>query len=246
MVLTYQYLWRYPEVIKMLNRAQGVIPGDPSVSMTLAQTAVDERADLGPLQEILQRPIAMDASSTRAVEDPNYLLCLRTQAAADRALANFRAEGVPNVGVIVPHAYWEGVVARWENDSPRARAAFLAARALVAPVVASQPQLASAVGLLGAIDAGLGQKDQAVAEGLRACALLPTSLDASDGPLIAAKLAQIYAWTGNKQAAIDEIAEIEKKPNLLTYGVLKLNPIWDDLRGEPRFEALVETLAPKG
>ena len=244
-------VWRASSEFPFVVGAEGTcrvlvgIPDDPQVRMTRAQLALDESADLQPLQEALQQPIAKSTSLTRAADDPNYLLCLRSQAVAARALTNFRAEGSPAIGTIVPHSYWEGVVARWEKDPVRARAAFTAARALVAPVVAAQPQLASAVSLLGVIDAGLSRREEAVAEGTSAAALLPTSQDASDGPIIATRLAQIYAWTGNKQAAIDEIAEIEKKPNLLSYGILKLNPIWDDLRDEPRFEALLKSLAPK-
>ena len=72
-----------------------------------------------------------------------------------------------------------------------------------------------------------------------------TAEQGSEGVGIAADLAQIYAWTGEKAAAVDQIAAIEKVPNLLTYGHLKLHPLWDDLRGDLRFEALVASLAPK-
>ena len=58
-------------------------------------------------------------------------------------------------------------------------------------------------------------------------------------------LAVIYAWTGEKDRAIERLAEIAKLPNDISYGHLRLNPLWDPLRGDPRFEAIVASLAPK-
>ena len=121
-VLTYEYLWRYPDMIKTLNRVLAVVPDDPDVRLQLAQEPVDERADVKALEEIVQRPIAETSLFQRQVEEPAYLLCLHSRAAADRSLASFRAEGEAEVGAMVPHAYWEGVVARWEkgpSEGPR-------------------------------------------------------------------------------------------------------------------------------
>ena len=62
---------------------------------------------------------------------------------------------------------------------------------------------------------------------------------------MAANLAQIYAWVGEKDLAIEQIDSVERIPNYLSYGLLKLHPYWDSLRGDPRFEKIVATLAPK-
>jgi hypothetical protein len=95
------------------------------------------------------------------------------------------------------------------------------------------------------IDAGLGKKDEAIREGRRACDLLPPTKDAIDGINLAVNLAQIYTWTNEKELAIQQIAEIERAPNNLSYGLLKLHPNWDSLRGEAEFEKIVASLAPK-
>ena len=95
------------------------------------------------------------------------------------------------------------------------------------------------------IDAGLGRKEQALQEGRRACELLPISKDAIAGADLVVNLAQIYAWTGEKDRAIDQIAVVERVPNMLSYGLLKLHPYWDSLRGDPRFERIVASFAPK-
>jgi len=58
-------------------------------------------------------------------------------------------------------------------------------------------------------------------------------------------LAQIYTWIGDKDHAIEQIAALERVPNPLSYGLLKLQPDWDSLRGDLRFEKIVTSLAPK-
>jgi hypothetical protein len=62
---------------------------------------------------------------------------------------------------------------------------------------------------------------------------------------LAVNLAQIYSWAGEKDLAIEQIAAVERVPNYLTYGLLQLHPYWDSLRGDPRFEKIVASLAPK-
>src|SRR5262249_55084127 len=155
------------------------------------------------------------------------------------------AEAVVNNGFNNPGAYWDGVIARCQGDSARAQAAFTAARKEVEETVEKQPDFAAAFSLLGTIDAGLGRKEEAIREGLHGCELLPISKDAIDGLDLAITLAQIYAWTGEKDRAIEQIAVVERVPNTLSYGVLKLHPYWDSLRGDPRFEKIVASLAPK-
>jgi predicted Zn-dependent protease len=150
-----------------------------------------------------------------------------------------------NGGVNYPRAYWQGVVARWQGDSAKAQTAFAAARSEVAKILEKQPDFPASLSLLGLIDAGLGKKEEALREGRRACELLPISADAVDGPTLAVNLAQIYAWTGEKDLAIEQISAVERVPNNLSYGFLKLHPNWDSLRGDPRFEKIVASLAPK-
>src|SRR4029077_2936344 len=166
-------------------------------------------------------------------------------AAAARVLTNYPRDGVVSNGVNYPHAYSEGVVARWQGDSAKAQAAFTAARSEVEKTVEKQPDFAAALSLLGMIDAGLGRKEEALREGRRACELLPISKDAIDGAVFAVNLAQIYVWTGEKGLAIKQIEAVEHVPNFLSYGLLKLHPQWDSLRSDPRFEKLVAAEAPK-
>ena len=95
------------------------------------------------------------------------------------------------------------------------------------------------------IDAGLGRKEDAIREGRRAVELLPLSKDAIVGAALMENLALIYAWTGEKEAASDQLAILTSIPHDLSYGRLRLHPAWDPLRGHPAFEKIVASLAPK-
>jgi TolB-like protein/class 3 adenylate cyclase/Tfp pilus assembly protein PilF len=245
LALTYQPQRRYADEVRTYDRAQAIVPGDPLSRILRAMIALDWRADIKPFETTLATLIAENPAMPLAVDTLNYALCDRTATIATKALANYPREGVVNNGVNYPHAYWEGVIARCQGDSTKARAAFMAARREVEKTVEKQPDFAAALSLLGMIDAGLEQKEDALREGRRACELLPSSKDAIDGGVLAINLAQIYAWSGEKDRAIEQIAAIQRIPNILSYGLLKLHPYWDSLRGDPRFEKIVASLAPK-
>jgi hypothetical protein len=99
--------------------------------------------------------------------------------------------------------------------------------------------------VLGLIDAALGRKEEALREGRRAVELLPVEKDAIRGPAVIKYLAMIAAWAGDKDLACQQLAIIVRPPSPVTYGQLKLLPFWDPLRGDPRFEKIVASLAPK-
>jgi hypothetical protein len=134
----------------------------------------------------------------------------------------------------------EGCVGRTFGDDTAARKAFAAARIEVERTVREQPDYGPALCMLGLIDAGLGRKEEAIREGRRASELLPVAKDATNGTHIIHMLGIIYAWTGEKDLAIEQIAATLQVPSVLSYGELKLHPFWDPLRGDPRFEKLVE------
>jgi TolB-like protein/Tfp pilus assembly protein PilF len=246
LMLSYLSQRRYADEARILDRVLTVVPGDPLTRITQAEVALDWRGDIKPYQTTLGSLIAENPGIAPDVDHPDYALCERTVTAAARMLTNYPRDGVStSYGVNCPHAYWKGVVARWQGDSVKAHSAFSAARSEVEKILEKQPNFTAALSLLGMIDAGLGRKEEALREGRRACELLPISKDAIDGAALAVNLAQIYAWTGEKDLAIEQIASVERIPNLLSYGLLKLHPYWDSLRGDPRFEKIVVSLAPE-
>jgi TolB-like protein/class 3 adenylate cyclase/Flp pilus assembly protein TadD len=246
LTLSYLSQRRYADEARIFDRILTVVPGDPLTRINQAEVALDWQGDIKPYQTTLSILLAENPGIASDVDHPDYALCERTASAAARILTNYPRDGVStSYGVNCPHDYWEGVVARWQGDSVKAHSAFSVARRAVEQILEKQPNFAAALSLLGVIDAGLGRNDEALREGRRACELLPVSKDAIDGAALAVNLAQIYAWTGEKDLAVEQIVALERIPNSLSYGILKLHPYWDSLRGDPRFEKTVASLAPK-
>ena len=128
---------------------------------------------------------------------------------------------------------------------PGAHSAFTAARAEAEKIVRARPGSAGPLRALALIDAELGQKEIAIQEGRAVCDLEPVEKDAVFGVLRLTDLARIYALTGEKDLASQQLEIVSKLPCGPSYGELRLNPDWDALRGDPRFEKIVASLAPK-
>jgi len=141
---------------------------------------------------------------------------------------------------LLSRSFVEGLIARLRKDEGKARSAFVAARAEQQKVVQAQPNDSQELGLLGLIDAYLDRKEEALREGRRAVELLPMEKDPLEGVRLVANLAMIAAWVGNKDLAFEQLESIIHLPSPLSYGGLKLFPWWDPLRGDPRFEKILE------
>jgi serine/threonine-protein kinase len=131
------------------------------------------------------------------------------------------------------------------QDEGKARSAFTAARSEQEKIVQAQPDYGPPLCVLGLIDAGLGRKEEALREGRRAVELLPVEKDAINGVRMIKYLAMIAAWSGDKNLAREQFTIALRYPTSPSYGELKLLPFWDPLRGDPRFEKIVASLAPK-
>jgi TolB-like protein/Flp pilus assembly protein TadD len=145
----------------------------------------------------------------------------------------------------VPKAFFEGLIYHYQGDKLKAAAAFERARIVAEQLVRESPDDAPRHALLGEILAALGQKDAAISEGKHATRLLPESEDAYDGPQISAALAEIYAWTGENDEALQLLDHLLATPNGMTVPLLKLDPVWDPLRQDPRFQALIDKYGAK-
>jgi serine/threonine-protein kinase len=178
----------------------------------------------------------------------NCALAERDAAAANDALLA-SGENSINLGqfgdVLFNRRFVEGVIARMTKDDDKARLAFTAARAEQEKIIQAQPNFGPALCVLGLIDAGLGRKEQALREGRRAVELLPLEKDAYRGSFMIKYLALIAAWVGDNDLACEQLGTVIRGPSDLSYGQLKLMPFWDPLRGNPRFEKIVASLAPK-
>ena len=84
-------------------------------------------------------------------------------------------------------------------------------------------------------------------EGRHAMELVPVAKDNFGGATLIQWFAVIAGWLGDKDLALEHLEKAVQLPSytITTYGQLKLLPFWDPLRGDPRFEKIVESLAPK-
>jgi tetratricopeptide (TPR) repeat protein len=139
----------------------------------------------------------------------------------------------------------EGIIARMTKDDEKARSAFTESRLAQEKLVQAQPNFGPPLVVLGLIDAALGRREEALGEARRAIELLPVERDSIKGALMIEYSAIIAAWVGDKDLACERLAAAVRYPSPLSYGDLKLLPFWDPLRGDPRFEKIVASLAPK-
>jgi TolB-like protein/Flp pilus assembly protein TadD len=159
----------------------------------------------------------------------------------------FRGETLkyPDFG-LCPKALLEGRLYLYQDDKMKAQAAFEDARTVAEQLVREAPGDPGRHAQLGAVLAGLGQKEDAINEGKKAVELLPESEDAVDGPKATAALAEIYSWVGEHDEAFRLLDHLLTVPNGLTVPMVKLDPVWDPLRKDPRFQALIDKYAGKG
>jgi tetratricopeptide (TPR) repeat protein len=247
--LSYEYLRRYAEAEQTLDRALAIVPNDAATKAEHVMVELDWHADPRPLHQMIDSIQATDPAAIPQVAD-SWLKCALAERDVDavKNALNAYGENRPTLtGENVPltRLFVEGVTARMTKDDVRAQSAFTAARAEQEKTVQAEPNYGPAVCVLGLIDAGLGRKEAALREGRRAVELLPVEKDAISGPAMIRYLAVIAAWVGDNDLACEQLATASRLPNGGSYGQLKLLPFWDPLRGDPRFEKIVASLAPK-
>ena len=166
-------------------------------------------------------------------------LCLRDYDAANRVIAATPAKFADDA-FIGPSDWAYGQVARARGDRQKALTAFADARMKMQPELGDKPEVTRVLSTVAILDAGLGQKEDAIREARRAVELLPIAKDSLNGPALVANLAVVYAWTGEGARALEQLEIVATLPGLgPTYGDLRFNPCWDDLRGDKRFDKIL-------
>jgi len=242
----YLVLRRYDDDAKMLDGALAWKPLDFNLGLLRAYVDFAARADLRRWKQVVTSEAAKTA-------DPNDVVVARTDLAlkerdyhtAEQILAARAGAESDDNGFFTPHEWKQAIIARGLGDEPRANAALLTARQRVATKLQEQRDDAKALIVLGQIDAELGRKEEALQEGQHAVELLPITKDAINGYHLLLRLAGIYAQVGETDRALELLEREIHQPYGLSYGSLKLDQVWDPLRGNPRFEKLVASLAPK-
>lgn len=246
--LTYEALGRYKEMAATLDRVLAIAPKDVPSRVRRALVDLENLADPKAFHTAVDAILMEDPDASLCFVNPWLFLVLRAPdpAAVQRALFNLTGCGCFDENVPFPSGWCEGQLAKWRGNDSAAVAAFTSARNELSLTVQKQPDYAAALCALGVIDAVLGNKDDAIREGERAVALTPVSKNAIEGATLVRYLAVIYAWAGENDRAIQQLAQATTEPGShISYGYLQLHPIWDPLRSDPRFQAIVDSLAPK-
>jgi len=252
LISTYFLMRSYVHLTQVIDRRAVLKPNGIGTRLPRACIDVASRADTRPFHTLLHELVADDPPTAEYLAEPCFWLGVleRDPNASHRALAlATRAKkainATPSGDVPLSYSFWEGFVARMKGDIVAARAAFVAARAEQEELVRAQPDVALALSALGLIDAYLGRKEDALSEARRGVALLPVAKKSLDGADALYCFAVICALTGERDLAFQQLEVLAKIPAGTTYGDLRLNPYWDSLRGDPRFEKIVASLAPK-
>jgi TolB-like protein/Tfp pilus assembly protein PilF len=223
---------------KIFDRAIEAAPQSLGPRAEKANLAVAWKGDLSVMEkELTQMPAGVDPDGLVTFSRVQLLLLQRK---FPDAIALVKQSPQDVFHYDKPREFFEGAIYTFLNDKEKAVSAFKRARPIAEKALRESPSDASRHIILGMILAGLGEKELAIAEGKRAVELLPESEDALDGPKTTVALAQIYTWTGETDQALQILERSLSTPNGVTIPFLRLDPMWDPLRSDPRFQALID------
>lgn len=239
---------QYDEKAKLVDRALAAGVESDYYGLAKAEISLDARADTAPYRAYLKGvPKTSDDSSLMTLSRFDLAMMDRNYTEAYSVLAEDGKEIYRGGATLVPYprSFLEGVIARAAGDHIRAQKSFQEALSVVEKQLSNNPDYPEALFLLAAIHANLGQKESALAEARRMIELRPLQKNYYTGPAFQDYLALVYAWSGEKDLAIQTLQSLVKMPfNEINYGELKLDPQWDDLRADPRFTQIIKDLAP--
>jgi TolB-like protein/Tfp pilus assembly protein PilF len=245
LVLNYQMERRFDVANKTIDRALKLAPESLSLWSIKAQLEISEKGTF----EIAERGIQKLASSRM---DENMRSHLDVELAQTRLLqrryadALKMAEGL-NEEVLAKDP--EGLMGKYGiigiaktllGDAAGARGALLRTKEYAEKWVSDAPNEAKRHGRLAEALAWLGEKDAAIAEAKRGTQLLPESADAFEGPVCTQTLAEVYLIVGEHDKAIALAEDLLDRPTQVTVATLKINPLWDPVRKDPRFIAMLK------
>jgi len=247
LAISYHILRRFADEVAVLDRGSSIKPDDAETRAALALASFDWKADTRPLHQTIDEIRAKNPEAVKSVADVWFLCALAEHdaAAADAALSALGDATFGDNQTQFSAEFGRGLLGRMLKDENKARSAFEAIRPEQEKIVQQQAEFGPAVCILALIDAGLGRKDEALREVRRALELVPIAKDAANGADMIQYSAIVYAWVGEKDLALQNLPKAAQLPCFLSYGRLKLLPWYDPLRGDPRFEKIVDSLAPK-
>ncbi len=246
---TYLCLSRYDEAQRTF--AEGLVIKPDAHLFRLAEATIDlrENGDSAPMRAAIQAvPREFDPGGAVSIMALRLHLMERDYDAAERSLRSRQRLEYNDAGLVggaaaidgfaFPRSWFEGLIALGRGEAEAAERAFELARETVKPRISDAADDTKAHAMLGLIEAMLGRKEDALRHGRAAVASLPIERDAYDGPVIAATLALIYVQVGEIDLALEELSRLVRLPNGLTPALLRIEPEWDPLRADARFQKL--------
>jgi len=236
---TYFEMRRYKEFEQLLTKdAASRTLQDPWTQLGLAEIKLAEGDPVAAQALLAQVPL--DFSPTEHIWDIRFTaaLYLRDYDAANRVIAATPAKFADRF----PFrwiASADGLVAVARGDKQKAQSIFLDARKRLDVTWRTTVKGSLYFSLVAELDAGLGRKEEAIREARRAVDLKPITTDSLQGPGAVFTLALVYAWTGERDRALEQLEIVATIPAGPSYGDLKFNPCWDSLRGDKRFDKIV-------
>jgi TolB-like protein/cytochrome c-type biogenesis protein CcmH/NrfG len=238
---TYFEMRRYHQLEQFLAKDAAIWPApDPWTPLMLAEMKLAQ-ADPVAAQSLLEQ-VPLDFSPTPEIWVTRFMaaLYLRDYDAANRVIAATPAKFANDIFLGQPsESFADGQIARARGEKQKAPAVFAAARKKWDATWGDKPKDASYFADVAIFDAGLGKKEEAIREARHAVDLQPIAKESLNGPPRVTNLALVYAWTGERERALEQLEIVATIPNGPTYGDLLLNPCWDSLRGDPRFDKIV-------
>jgi tetratricopeptide (TPR) repeat protein len=249
--VTYKHRRRFPDALQKFDQVLNITPDDVA---TLAQKASIAQAegDL-PRASALLAPLHSNANDVDALLTQVYQAILeRRPAQIIPRLKEILAKPDPAFGYLNGELrFWLGWAQEVAGDHAAAQESWRQARGELESFLKEQPETCELIDDLALTNMGLGDKAAALALSERAMAANPIEKDALLGPESIEVLARVAAQMGEHDRAIAALQKLLSIPygcfpaGALTPAVLRLDPMFDPLRNDPRFQKLVASLPPK-
>jgi TolB-like protein/Tfp pilus assembly protein PilF len=237
---TYLWLHDYDQMVRIMDRIISIDPGRRVARMIRARIDLERRADTGPLRALIEKILTNEPGSEK---DPFVAEHRLDLAFYDRDLdtAGSLVAAIPEKN---ERDFLLGRIASLKGDVASARSAFFRARTETEEELRANPDDMDLLFRLAQIDALLGRKQEALSKGRRAMELAPITQEAMFGSCptevcATRAFALLCARVGETDLALEQLEAVTKIPGGPSYGELRLDPMWDVLRGNPRFEKIV-------